>query len=160
MPFTSLVKSIKIRRVATYETSASSRQLWTRFLQHLVEFHNQTHLYPEPHDPRQKSFFLTSQVNLRTAMKKEKCENEKPVRLPSAPAPPERHKGKTSKDGAQIIVKHSLYSLVKAATFSGRSRGKSFSLLGAEDIKSSTRVGSVAPLGNTKEDDYYRNDSP
>ncbi|KAK0719934.1 hypothetical protein B0H67DRAFT_574631, partial [Lasiosphaeris hirsuta] len=26
--------------------------------------------------------------------------------------------------------------------------------------KSSTRVGFVAPLGNTKEDDYYRNDSP
>ncbi|KAK3356765.1 hypothetical protein B0T25DRAFT_139014 [Lasiosphaeria hispida] len=32
--------------------------------------------------------------------------------------------------------------------------------VGCRGCKSSTRVGFVAPLGNTKEDDYYRNDSP
>ncbi|KAK0710767.1 hypothetical protein B0H67DRAFT_264691 [Lasiosphaeris hirsuta] len=32
--------------------------------------------------------------------------------------------------------------------------------VGRRGCKSSTRVGFVAPLGNTKEDDYYRNDSP
>ncbi|KAK4649178.1 uncharacterized protein QC761_0018680 [Podospora bellae-mahoneyi] len=31
--------------------------------------------------------------------------------------------------------------------------------VGHRGYRSSTRVGSVAPLGNTKEDDYYRNDS-
>jgi hypothetical protein len=31
--------------------------------------------------------------------------------------------------------------------------------MGIEDFHSSTRVGSVAPLGNTREDKYYRNDS-
>jgi hypothetical protein len=31
--------------------------------------------------------------------------------------------------------------------------------VGCRGYGSSTRVGSVAPLGNTKEDDYYRNDS-
>ncbi|KAK4640059.1 hypothetical protein QC761_0088010 [Podospora bellae-mahoneyi] len=31
--------------------------------------------------------------------------------------------------------------------------------VGRRGYRSSTRVGSVAPLGNTKEDDYYRNDS-
>ncbi|KAK4653432.1 hypothetical protein QC762_0083530 [Podospora pseudocomata] len=31
--------------------------------------------------------------------------------------------------------------------------------VGVEDIVHQPGVGSVAPLGNTKEDDYYRNDS-
>ncbi|KAL2194230.1 hypothetical protein P885DRAFT_43360 [Corynascus similis CBS 632.67] len=31
--------------------------------------------------------------------------------------------------------------------------------VGNRGYRSSTRVGSVAPLGNTKEDNYYRNDS-
>ncbi|KAL2179632.1 uncharacterized protein P884DRAFT_172958, partial [Thermothelomyces heterothallicus CBS 202.75] len=31
--------------------------------------------------------------------------------------------------------------------------------VGCRGYRSSTRVGSVAPLGNTKEDNYYRNDS-
>ena len=45
------------------------------------------------------------------------------------------------------------------ATFAGRSRAKGFLTVGCRGFRSSTRVGSVAPLGNTKEDDYYRNDS-
>ncbi|KAL7791929.1 hypothetical protein V8C37DRAFT_381782, partial [Trichoderma ceciliae] len=39
-------------------------------------------------------------------------------------------------------------------------RTKKNSLLGAEDIQSSTRVDSMAILGTKARDDYYRNDSP
>ncbi|CAP65117.1 uncharacterized protein PODANS_5_6990 [Podospora anserina S mat+] len=39
------------------------------------------------------------------------------------------------------------------------SESKRASLCRCRGYRSSTRVGSVAPLGNTKEDDYYRNDS-
>ena len=37
---------------------------------------------------------------------------------------------------------------------------KEISLEEAEDFASSARVSLVAPLGNTDEDNYYRNDSP
>ena len=69
-------------------------------------------------------------------------------------------KGKTSRQGPD----HRTLSIQplwrETATFAGRARVKKVLTVGqAEDMKSSTRVGSVAPLRNTKEDDYYRNDS-
>ena len=56
---------------------------------------------------------------------------------------------------------HTLYtaSQRETATFAGRSRVESANCWASRGYKSSTRVGSVAPLRNTKEDDYYRNDS-
>ena len=39
-------------------------------------------------------------------------------------------------------------------------RTRKYSLLGAEDMQSSTRVDSMALLGTKARDEYYRNDSP
>ena len=100
---------------------------------------------------------------------KPKNHNEKrggktpPVRMPSAPTPPERPKARPRKDRGTDHRPFSIQS--RTATFAGRSRilfpRKSLSLLtvGCRGYQSSTWVGSVAPLGNTKEDEYYRNDS-
>ncbi|KAI4867174.1 hypothetical protein F4820DRAFT_414611 [Hypoxylon rubiginosum] len=71
------------------------------------------------------------------------------------------------------IINHSLYSTLsrEAATLAGRSRVRSKAArghdapvkriitLGRRGYRSSTRVGSVASLGNTEWDEYYRNDS-
>ncbi|KAK4460797.1 hypothetical protein QBC42DRAFT_331511, partial [Cladorrhinum samala] len=72
-------------------------------------------------------------------------------------------KGKSSKCRVQIIA--TLYT----ACSEERDRclfrqveskkKKGFLTVGCRGYCSSTRVGSVAPLGNTKEDKYYRNDS-
>ncbi|KAK4199572.1 hypothetical protein QBC40DRAFT_150699, partial [Triangularia verruculosa] len=84
----------------------------------------------------------------------------KPVRLPSIPTPLERPKARPQETGVQIIA--TLYT----ATAQGQDRhlcrqveSKRLLTVGHRGYRSSTRVGSVAPLGNTKEDDYYRNDS-
>ncbi|KAK4101782.1 hypothetical protein N658DRAFT_424671, partial [Parathielavia hyrcaniae] len=85
----------------------------------------------------------------------------RPVRLPSIPTPPERPKGKTSRSRG-TDHRHSLYSRGAkhtTAAFAGRARGKRGLTVGYRGYRSSTRVGSVAPLGNTNGDNYYRNDS-
>ncbi|KAK3396920.1 hypothetical protein B0T20DRAFT_355958, partial [Sordaria brevicollis] len=59
--------------------------------------------------------------------------------------------------------RHSLYSLMRRRDrhLCRQSESKMRDLtVGKRGYESSTRVGSVAPLGNTKEDKYYRNDSP
>ncbi|KAK4198645.1 hypothetical protein QBC40DRAFT_89988, partial [Triangularia verruculosa] len=75
--------------------------------------------------------------------------------------PAQAPEGKTSRNRG-TDHRHSLYSRSTrpaTATFAGRSRVKRLLTVGRRGYRSSTRVGSVAPLGNTKEDDYYRNDS-
>ncbi|KAK4189701.1 hypothetical protein QBC35DRAFT_513788 [Podospora australis] len=47
----------------------------------------------------------------------------------------------------------------KARPQENRGTDHRHSLYRYRGYRSSTRVGSVAPLGNTKEDEYYRNDS-
>ncbi|KAL2184756.1 hypothetical protein L209DRAFT_399676 [Thermothelomyces heterothallicus CBS 203.75] len=89
-----------------------------------------------------------------------KNEGKRPVRLPSTPTPPERPKARPQ-GSRGTDHRHSLYShsaRPATATFAGRSRIKNLTV-GCRGYRSSTRVGSVAPLGNTKEDNYYRNDS-
>ncbi|KAL2195628.1 hypothetical protein P885DRAFT_14612, partial [Corynascus similis CBS 632.67] len=84
-----------------------------------------------------------------------------PVRLPSTPTPPERPKARPQ-ESRGTDHRHSLYSRgtrPATATFAGRARVKKDLTVGCRGYRSSTRVGSVAPLGNTKEDNYYRNDS-
>ncbi|KAK4660164.1 LOW QUALITY PROTEIN: hypothetical protein QC762_0016160 [Podospora pseudocomata] len=49
--------------------------------------------------------------------------------------------------------------LQRKATAATQIESKRLLTVGHRGYRSSTRVGSVAPLGNTKEDDYYRNDS-
>ncbi|KAL0475739.1 hypothetical protein QR685DRAFT_602908, partial [Neurospora intermedia] len=59
--------------------------------------------------------------------------------------------------------RHSLYNPLNTNRHLCRqseSRIKRDLTVGKRGYSSSTRVGSVAPLGNTKEDKYYRNDSP
>ncbi|KAF3068672.1 hypothetical protein CFAM422_007732 [Trichoderma lentiforme] len=74
-----------------------------------------------------------------------------------------RAQGQTT-NRVEIIKKQlSIQQLHKAnaAILANRARGpKKFSLLGAEDIQSSTRVDSMALLGTKARDEYYRNDSP
>ncbi|KAK1836482.1 hypothetical protein QBC39DRAFT_87128 [Podospora conica] len=68
--------------------------------------------------------------------------------------------GKTSRQGSD----HRTPSIQPPARDNRRlcrqSEGeKSANCWASRGYESSTRVGSVAPLRNTKEDDYYRNDS-
>ncbi|KAL2262147.1 hypothetical protein VTK26DRAFT_2309 [Humicola hyalothermophila] len=90
-------------------------------------------------------------------------EKKWPVRLPSTPTPPERPKARPQGKSRGTDHRHSLYSRSTrpaTATFAGRARVKKRNLtVGRRGYRSSTRVGSVAPLGNTREDNYYRNDS-
>ncbi|KAK0668397.1 hypothetical protein QBC41DRAFT_208104, partial [Cercophora samala] len=81
----------------------------------------------------------------------------KPVRLPSNTHPIRAPKSKSSRDGVQIIATFCSKSQHKCQA--GNRESKKASLCRCRGYRSSTRVGSVAPLGNTKEDDYYRNDS-
>ncbi|KAK4149721.1 hypothetical protein C8A00DRAFT_18633 [Chaetomidium leptoderma] len=72
-------------------------------------------------------------------------------------------KGKTSRSRG-TDHRHSLYSRSPEGASDRRlcrqSESKKWDLtVGCRGYRSSTRVGSVAPLGNTKEDNYYRNDS-
>ena len=68
-------------------------------------------------------------------------------------------KGKTSRQGPDHRTLSIQPLLRETATFAGRARVKSANCWASRGYGSSTRVGSVAPLRNTKEDDYYRNDS-
>ncbi|KAK1832678.1 hypothetical protein QBC39DRAFT_255920, partial [Podospora conica] len=82
----------------------------------------------------------------------------RPVRLPSTPTPPERPKARPQ--GRVQIIAHPLYSPPEEDRHLCRQiEGKSANCWASRGYESSTRVGSVAPLRNTKEDDYYRNDS-
>ncbi|KAK1977167.1 hypothetical protein LZ30DRAFT_555237, partial [Colletotrichum cereale] len=84
-----------------------------------------------------------------------------PVRRPSTPAPPARHEGKTAK--GDEIIKRPLYSCCPRTNgrpaCAGCEGNQSFFTLGCRGYESSTRVGSVAPLGNQERVEYYRNDS-
>ncbi|CAP67784.1 uncharacterized protein PODANS_1_16680, partial [Podospora anserina S mat+] len=85
----------------------------------------------------------------------------KPVRLPSIPTPLERPKARPQENQG-TDHRHSLYSRSTKASDRHLCRqieSKRLLTVGHRGYRSSTRVGSVAPLGNTKEDDYYRNDS-
>ncbi|KAK4179597.1 hypothetical protein QBC36DRAFT_157480, partial [Triangularia setosa] len=77
----------------------------------------------------------------------------KPVRFPSNTHPIQAPKGQVLERWG-TDHRHFLFQ-IQAQDESERGPH----CVGVEDIASSTRVGSVAPLGNTKEDDYYRNDS-
>ncbi|KAK3684065.1 hypothetical protein B0T22DRAFT_385300, partial [Podospora appendiculata] len=84
-----------------------------------------------------------------------------PVRLPSTPTLPERPKARPRKQGTDH--RHSLYSQGTKAVnrrLCRQTESKMVLTVGRRGYCSSTRVGSVAPLGNTKGDNYYRNDSP
>jgi hypothetical protein len=88
--------------------------------------------------------------------------NEKkkmPVRLPSTPTPTERPKARPQNRGTDH--RHSLYSRSTRPDrcLCRQNESKMVLTVGCRGYRSSTRVGSVAPLGNTKEDEYYRNDS-
>ena len=85
-----------------------------------------------------------------------------------APTPPSRHKGQTEKRGRDhqtLPLQPEFPRETRTALFaesSGADRkpcGESFTH-GRRKIDSSTRVGSVASLGNQDGVDYYRNDSP
>ncbi|KAK1997911.1 hypothetical protein LX36DRAFT_533087, partial [Colletotrichum falcatum] len=85
-----------------------------------------------------------------------------PVRRPSTPTPTARHEGKTA-EGDEII-KRPLYSRHPkggaAVPLAREARAtREYFTLGCRGYQSSTRVGSVAPLGNQEEVEYYRNDS-
>ncbi|KAK1828324.1 hypothetical protein QBC39DRAFT_313403 [Podospora conica] len=56
---------------------------------------------------------------------------------------------------------HTLYTapLARDRHLCRQGESKSANCWASRGYESSTRVGSVAPLRNTKEDDYYRNDS-
>ncbi|CAP67526.1 uncharacterized protein PODANS_6_11800 [Podospora anserina S mat+] len=76
--------------------------------------------------------------------------------------PVQAPEGKTSRNRG-TDHRHSLYSRSTKASDRHLCRQveskKRLLTVGRRGYRSSTRVGSVAPLGNTKEDDYYRNDS-
>ena len=113
--------------------------------------------HPILQSDQRQNLFLTSRAEPEKATKRRK----RPVRLPSTPTPPERPKARPRKGGVQIIATLYTVAAQKPATaaFAGRSRVKKDLTVGCRGYCSSTRVGSVAPLGNTKEDEYYRNDS-
>ncbi|EHK42987.1 hypothetical protein TRIATDRAFT_300972 [Trichoderma atroviride IMI 206040] len=87
---------------------------------------------------------------------------KKPVRRPSTPTLPMRPKARprtgsrSSREQLSIQQKHEATTAILA----DRARGPENSLLGVEDIQSSTRVDSMALLGTKARDKYYRNDSP
>ncbi|KAK4664708.1 uncharacterized protein QC763_0073520 [Podospora pseudopauciseta] len=81
------------------------------------------------------------------------CEKPEPFRLP-----PNTQRQVLERRG---IDRSSSLSVPNPSTSARQknSESKRASLCRFRGYRSSTRVGSVAPLGNTEEDDYYRNDS-
>ncbi|KAK0626323.1 hypothetical protein B0T14DRAFT_577704, partial [Immersiella caudata] len=75
--------------------------------------------------------------------------------------PPRQSARKQDLNSRVQIIAHSLYSrgLANGRHLCRQSESKRVLTVGCRGYGSSTRVDSVAPLGNTKVDDYYRKDS-
>ncbi|KAK4199483.1 hypothetical protein QBC40DRAFT_176246, partial [Triangularia verruculosa] len=83
--------------------------------------------------------------------KKKKKAGQTSIEHPPQPSA----QGQVLEDGVQIIATF----CSKSQDRKEKAKVKKASLCRCRGYASSTRVGSVAPLGNTEEDKYYRNDS-
>ncbi|PKK42093.1 hypothetical protein CI102_12099, partial [Trichoderma harzianum] len=91
-------------------------------------------------------------------------EGKGPVRRPSTPTLPARPKadyqqGRDHQEKKQLSIQQKHKGNCRHPCGQGE-RTRKNSLLGIEDIQSSTRVDSMALLGTKARDEYYRNDSP
>ncbi len=105
-------------------------------------------------------FFLTAQASAQDRNEK----SLKPVRLPSNTHPDQAPEGKTLEnrdtDHRPLSIQPQPEGQRPPPLQADREKILRVLLtVGSRGYRSSTRVGSVAPLGNTKEDDCYRNDS-
>ncbi|KAK0705423.1 hypothetical protein B0H67DRAFT_383556 [Lasiosphaeris hirsuta] len=105
-------------------------------------------------------FSLTSRASARDRNEKRK-EKDMAGQTSVDTHPARAPESKTSKTGYRSSP--TLYTAAVPETSDhhpcGRSESKMVLTVGRRGYESSSRVGFVALLGNTKEDDYYRNDS-
>ncbi|TFA98762.1 Monocarboxylate transporter 10 [Trichoderma ghanense] len=102
----------------------------------------------------------------RASPKRQRKDRKKdtPVRRPSTPTLPVCPKTKEPA-GSRSSRETTLYTVAATRQLppslrTEREDQKKYSLLGIEDMQSSTRVDSMALLGTKARDEYYRNDSP
>ncbi|KAK1989043.1 hypothetical protein LZ30DRAFT_352977 [Colletotrichum cereale] len=108
------------------------------------------------HNPH-RDFFLTARDHAPARNEK----NVTPVRRPSTPTPTARPKARPRPGtrSSPPSIQHRDRALVPPSRRKVRGQPEFFTL-GCRGYHSSTRVGSVAPLGNQERVEYYRNDSP
>ncbi|KAF6809645.1 hypothetical protein CSOJ01_06817 [Colletotrichum sojae] len=89
----------------------------------------------------------------------EKEEKDTPVRRPSTPTPTVRPKARPQTGTRSSPLSIQLYTKCRPPSSRRVREQPEFFTLGRRGFQSSTRVGSVASLGNQEEVEYYRNDS-
>ncbi|KAL0934298.1 uncharacterized protein CTRU02_211097 [Colletotrichum truncatum] len=83
-----------------------------------------------------------------------------PVRRPSTPTPAARPKARPQQGTRSSPLSIQILQMEYPPSLRRGREQPEFFTLGRRGYNSSTRVGSVAPLGNQERVEYYRNDSP